>query len=480
MARFEGSITLTSMGYQESDYGKICGAVIGRGGSGIKALTAKFPGLFVMVYNSRLGKDARTAPRDCDSIHISGRSQGDVQEAALCISDIAKDTMDGIHHEDKGPKSTATCPSAAVGAVIGRGGSGLKTIQEKAGDRCHVHYSRESGLFEISASTQTACDRAKIYIGNAIKMFFQPKEQERPESRLSSSSGGFSALPVDYGSDSEDELVTAVGNHKTSVEKTVIAARNALDSGSRSDVRSIHSRTKGEPSPKERWAIREELGEMIDGETGKPLYPAFNCQYRGWVQGKLAVPWSAVDEVIAKRRGKENKAAEDREYKRAKLHDTKSREQQRQTVVNGLGNDSLFPLLSSGRKSTVPIGWGTKPSSVSSGDGVDELNKTAHHRYVVPNRLRKTNGSTGTGPVDLTGMMPSAPHREMLDLSKMLLPTGPKLSRRVPQQPVISQDEEYWLDVHLDQGGTEEDYYALLQEEMDVGGGSDGEDWWNN
>ena len=230
MARFEGSITLTSMGYQESDNGKICGAIIGRGGSGIKALTSKFPGLFVKVYNSRLGKDSRAPARDCDSIHISGRSTEDVQEAAKWIASTAKDAMDGTLAVNTGPKSTATCPSDAVGAVIGRGGSGLRAIQDKAGDHCHVHYNRESGFFEISASTQAACDRAKIYIGNAIKEFFQPKREERPASRPTSSPG-FSALAIE-GSDSEDELTTAVDDHKSDMERAVITAHNALERGS--------------------------------------------------------------------------------------------------------------------------------------------------------------------------------------------------------------------------------------------------------
>ena len=99
---------------------------------------------------------------------------------------------------------------------------------------------------------------------------------------------------------------------------------------------------------------------------------------------------------------------------------------------------------------------------------------------------RKTAGSAITGPVDLTEMMPSAPDRKMVDLSKMLLPTGPKLSRTGLQQPsqYSSYEEEYWLGVHIDQGGTEADYYALLQEEIGDNDereeGEQGYDWWNN
>jgi hypothetical protein len=258
------------------------------------------------------------------------------------------------------------------------------------------------------------------------------------------SSIGFSQLAVE-GSDSEDELTTAVDDHKSGVERAVITAHNALDYGSRSDSNSIQSRKSRETPAKERWAIREELSKKSDPTTGGPLYAPFNCQYRGWVTGKLAVPWRAVDEVIEQRQKEQDVQKEERSAKRAKLFETRSREEQRQTVTNGLSNDSLFPSLFTGSKSTTAAtGWGSKPSSVVSGDGVEELNKAAQkRRYVAPNRRRKTTGSP-TGPVDLTGMMPSAPEREMVDLSKMLLPTGPKLSRMAPLAPFASQpDEEY-------------------------------------
>ena len=463
------------MGYKECDFGKICSAVIGRGGSGIKALTAKFPGLFVKVYDSRHGKDARAPARDCDSIHISGRSTEDVQQAAKQIAGIAKDTMDGTLVKSSGPTSTATCPTNAVGAVIGRGGSGLKTIQGKAGDHCHVHYNRESSLFEISASTQNACDRAKIYIGNAIKDFFQPSIDERPASRPRSSVR-FEQLAVD-GSDSEgeDELVTALDRHKAGVQKAVCSVFTALERGSHNDTCSIQSRKSRETPAKERWAIREELSKKTDPKTGEPLYMPFNCQYRGWVSGVPAVPWRVVDEVIEARQKEADVASQERTAKRAKLFDARSREEQRQVVSNGLSNDSLFPSLGGGgKRQSGLIAWGTKPSSVVSADGVEELNKAAQKRqYVVPARRKKTTVPSTTGPVDLTGMMPIAPERHMIDLSNMLLPTGPKLSRVViPSQA----DEEY------------EEFCAAEMAEYNIGDGrvgnsnddnDDDDEWWN-
>lgn len=71
MDRFQGTIQLGTLGYAQGDFGKIASALIGRGGSGIKALTARFPGLYVKIYDSRRGLNVRCPASDCNSIHIS-------------------------------------------------------------------------------------------------------------------------------------------------------------------------------------------------------------------------------------------------------------------------------------------------------------------------------------------------------------------------------------------------------------------------
>ena len=472
MARYEGSLSLGSLGYKEQDAGRVCGAIIGRGGQGVKALTTKFPGLYINVYDSRHGKDARSAPRDCDTIHLTGRSTADVLAAAQEIARIAKDAMDGTLPE--GPCSTVTCPPEAVGAVIGRGGSGLRTIQEKAGDNCYIHYSRESGLFKVSASTQAGCKRAKIYIGGAIRDFFQRDVVERPASRPKSSIR-FDGLDIE----SEDELGDAVEEHKASaVLLTVHAAHDALEMASQSDSLSIHSRKSRETSKKDQWAIKEELAEKKDPVTGAALYPPFQCQFRGWVTGVNAVPWSAVEQELARRQTKQTDGINERAAKRAKFLDTKSREEQRHVVTSGLTNDALFPLLSSNTGQVAGASmWGSKPSSVSSGEGVAELNeaqrKLFHSR--VPSR-RKTKGPAVSGPVDLTHLMPSVSKSKMVDLSR-LLPSGPKLSRSqgVDAFPThrgssdYDDEDEYNLDNGFDEPPMPIDDY-----------GDDGDDWWNH
>ena len=70
-------------------------------------------------------------------------------------------------------------------------------------------------------------------------------------------------------------------------------------------------------------------------------------------------------------------------------------------------------------------------------------------------------------------MMPSAPEREMVDLSKMLLPSGPKLSRMASFAP--QPDDEYDAFCAGEMG----EYYNEDNDTMFDSGEDEGE-WWNN
>jgi hypothetical protein len=199
---FEGTISLSGLGFSGTELGKAAAGIIGRGGSGISALTKQFPGLFVKVYDSRRGVGVRARGADCDTVYISGRNQEDVTTAATVIVTNARAVVNGT--PPSGPQIKVTCPSAAVASVIGKGGNGLRKIQNTAGDYCHIHYNRDDELFEITAQTQAACDRAKIYIGQAIRDFLKPKQQVALTTSTSRSSHNFQGLEVE-GSDSEDE-----------------------------------------------------------------------------------------------------------------------------------------------------------------------------------------------------------------------------------------------------------------------------------
>lgn len=203
---FEGTISLSGLGFSGSELGKAAAGIIGRGGSGISALTKQFPGLFVKVYDSRRGVGVRARGADCDTVYISGRNKEDVTSAATVIVTNARAVVNGT--PPSGPQIKVTCPSDAVASVIGKGGNGLRKIQNTAGDYCHIHYNRDDELFEITAQTQAACDRAKIYIGQAIRDFLKPKQQvaltTSTSVSASRSSHNFQGLEVE-GSDSEDE-----------------------------------------------------------------------------------------------------------------------------------------------------------------------------------------------------------------------------------------------------------------------------------
>ena len=203
---FEGTISLSGLGFSGSELGNAAAGIIGRGGSGISALTKQFPGLFVKVYDSRRGVGVRARGADCDTVYISGRSQEDVTTAATVIVTNARAVVNGT--PPSGPQIKVTCPSEAVASVIGKGGNGLRKIQNTSGDYCHIHYNRDDRLFEITAQTQAACDRAKIYIGQAIRDFLKPKQQVTLSTPTSRSSHAFQGLEVE-GSDSEDETEEA-------------------------------------------------------------------------------------------------------------------------------------------------------------------------------------------------------------------------------------------------------------------------------
>ena len=159
--------------------------------------------LFVKVYDSRRGVGVRARALDCDTVYISGRNQEDVTSAATVIVTNARAVVNGT--PPSGPQIKVTCPTNAVACVIGKGGNGLHKIQKTAGDYCHIHYNRDDALFEITAQTQAACDRARIYIGQAIRDFMKPQQQVVLSTASSLLRGvDFRSLKVE-GSDSEDE-----------------------------------------------------------------------------------------------------------------------------------------------------------------------------------------------------------------------------------------------------------------------------------
>jgi len=422
--RFEGSIALANLGFSVGEAGKAASAIVGKGGSGIKELTRKFPGLYIQVYDSRLGRETKTRVTDCDMVYISGRSGADVQGAAKAVAERARAVINGT--ANPGPSLQVGCPPLAVGAVIGRGGSGLKQIGETAGDYCHIHFNRDTGKFEITANTQVACERAKLYIGQRIRDFLKPKVEKRPESRPRSN--GFAGLAVDVEAapqddDDMEELVEA------SRQNMVQVAFDALSQGSKRSKHSIASKTSAEVPQKIRWEIREELSQKVDA-TGEKLYQPFHRKDRNtgamqYVSGVQAVPWSAVDDYIAERQGQQHKRQEKWMDQRAQEEQEMKSREQHAAYVATRDSTSAFPTLGSSTKTKVNS-WGSKPTSVGSADGVEALNESARkarHPRIQP---RKAKASSGPKMVDLSSSLPQAPKRLMVDLTTSVLPNGPK------------------------------------------------------
>ena len=448
--RSEGTIALTQLGYGSQDFGKICGAIIGRGGSGIKQLTSKFPGLFIKVYDSRRGVGVRAPAKECDSIHISARESGDVVAVAKELAAIARAVMDGTL--SRGPELSLACPPKTVGFVIGRGGSGLRRIGERAGDDCHIHYSRDSGRFHITATTTAACERARIYIIQTIKDAQKPRpvQVEQPDSRPASN--GFTGLDVedDDGDVPDEQLESAIAEHRElTVQATINAGQEALETASQASHDSIRSRRQRELSQAKRWEIREWLSKQTDPETGEPKFADFTRKDRQTgkfqrVTGVQAVPWSAVDDYIETKQKAAVANAELEKAKRRQEATEKRSYEELEAFVANRTNDDMFPTLGA---STRPVanGWTNKPKSIQSADGVEDLNKNARKpRFVA---ARRPASKAVPVKMDITHLLPTAPKKKMVDLTAALLPTGPALSR-MPVEPTLPEmdwrDQEYW------------------------------------
>ena len=453
MARFEGQISLTQLGYGQEEFGKICGAIIGRGGSGIKQLTSKFPGLFVKLYDSRRGVGVRAPAKECDTIHISARQGSDVQAVAKQIAATARGVVDGTL--SRGPQLVVGCPEEAVGFVIGRGGSGLQRIGQLAGNDCHIHYSRENGTFQITATTQQACDRARIYIQRAISDSRRPsKVVEVADTGCRPRSNAFDGLDVD-GDDSGGEESSSIREHINKMEAAVLAGQEALEAGSRDSHDSISSRKSRELSQSKRWEIREWLSQQTDPATGQPQFPEFTRNDRKTgrpqkVTGVQAVPWSAVDDYIASKQKVAEQLATAKRQERAMALAEKRSYEARAALVANRTNDEIFPQLSATRQPTMGA-WGSKPKSIRSADGVDQLNKVARKPRLVPMRRRAAKPTSGPIKMDLANLT-LAPKTLQVDLTKALLPTPP--AHHVSQSLPIADwdDAQYWDDFAESEG----------------------------
>ena len=69
----------------------------------------KFPGLFIQVFNSKLGRDVKTRVSDCDMVYISALNPTDLKSAAYTIVEAtlelaaqARDNPEGLEQAPPG------------------------------------------------------------------------------------------------------------------------------------------------------------------------------------------------------------------------------------------------------------------------------------------------------------------------------------------------------------------------------------------
>ena len=358
--RAEGTIDLSKMGVPKDRFGDVSAMVVGSGGSGIRRYTKTEPGSYVKVYNHTCGKDAKTKVTDCDTVYISARSAEAVKKLGGLITQDIKAFFDPNVVSSR-PQIHMDCPGEVVGTIIGRGGDSKRKLEREIGDGCYIVHNRETGKFDISADTDSACQRAKMKIESRITKFYKDQSEYKRTVQLretksldSSSTNSFSLLGVsDTDSDGED-LVEKVEAKKAKQTESI---RNSLFQEDKSSYSSTSSEDK-----KYRWEIREELSKRKT-ESGDYLYPDYmGKDYKTgkprMIEGVYAVPWDAVDDEIEKRKsiGRSQETSRFRKAREAAM------ESQRQSIANG---SASFPEINGSKTPSMPIQCSWKSSNLS-------------------------------------------------------------------------------------------------------------------
>lgn len=135
--KFSRSLTVPS---------NVVGIIIGKGGSGVKKIQS------VCGYNTKINAARSPHPTNFTTIIVTASSSSMLDKACSMIISRSKSI-----------KIEFTVPENKVGAIIGKGGSTVKSIAKKAGTGCRIQYTR-NGIFEITAPTKTIANLAVQYM----------------------------------------------------------------------------------------------------------------------------------------------------------------------------------------------------------------------------------------------------------------------------------------------------------------------------
>jgi hypothetical protein len=394
--RSEGQIDLLQMGVPADKLVEVAAMIVGSRGSGIKRYTAKVTGTYVKLFSSTAGRDVRVSLDECDTVYISGRSDADVQKVAAMVNQDVQAHFDPSVQSTR-PAISTPCPPEAAGTVIGHRGENLKRIQRYIADGCYINHNYATGQFDITANDLQACQRAAEKIKDAIRAYFDEQKRYKRQKRRggdqapcqeNTSSNSFSALggdSTDDDSDLDEDAVREMAEQRRRKMANELQ-RAFYDNSSNS---SIEQNKKDE---RYRWTVREELSTMNDPDTGAPLYEEYSVKDR--TSGRLrhftgihAVPWSAVDQELQRRKAIGQRQADERQDRRSGLANHRQ-EQDRH-------KDSFFTPA---KNHTAPI-WGSGDmSQVTSAEGVEALKMSAKK----PRALVRHNG-----PLELSIHLPT-------------------------------------------------------------------------
>lgn len=164
----------------------VVGIIIGKGGSGIKKIQS------VCGYNTKINASRSAHPTNFTTIIVTASSSSMLDKACSMILSCSKSI-----------KIEFTVPENKVGAIIGKGGSMVKSIAKKAGTGCRIQYTR-NGIFEITAPTKTIANLAVEYMKPLLNN--KSHKSETKIANKKSNWSGFNLNTIDVLQEQEDHL----------------------------------------------------------------------------------------------------------------------------------------------------------------------------------------------------------------------------------------------------------------------------------
>lgn len=186
---------------------KVIGLLVGRGGGNLQRIRRTAGNqTYIRVYDSRQGMDKKAKHEDCDKIYVASKSKQSMTKAVDMLNMDMRSILTGS--KSSKPRRLVKVRNEAVGAVIGVGGSMVKSIRNSGGLGCNVFYDKDIASFIVTGNTMAQVERATLKILDVEKQYFKDKQQRWKSKKQvkedTKSNNSFNTLG-DSDTDSEEE-----------------------------------------------------------------------------------------------------------------------------------------------------------------------------------------------------------------------------------------------------------------------------------